>query len=78
MVAKKAKPAKAKITGKMTLGELAVKHPETVEVLFKYGMHCIGCHMSQFETIEQGALSHGMDKKAVAKMVREMNTAASR
>ena len=62
-----------KINKKMTLGEAIQKYPETAEVMFKYGLHCIGCHVSAFETIEQGALSHGMDKEKLDEMLKEMN-----
>ena len=66
----------AKITGSMTLGEAVSKYPRTMEVLFRYGMHCIGCHISAYETIEQGALAHGMGKEDIKKMIEEMNKRA--
>jgi hybrid cluster-associated redox disulfide protein len=72
-----AKPAKKadtpKITKDMTLGEAVSRYPQTMEVLFSYGLHCIGCHVSAYETIEQGAMAHGIDEKGVKKMVEEMN-----
>jgi len=64
---------KQKINGKMTLGEVVKKYPETAEVMFKYGLHCIGCHVAAYETIEQGALVHGLDKKKIEMMLKEMN-----
>jgi hybrid cluster-associated redox disulfide protein len=66
----------AKITGNMTLGEAVSKYPRTMEVLFRYGLHCIGCHISAYETIEQGALAHGLSKEQVKKMIEEMNKQA--
>jgi len=44
--------------------------PDTIEVLLESGMHCIGCPMSQQETIEQGALAHGIE---VEKLVKKLN-----
>jgi iron-sulfur cluster assembly accessory protein len=38
-----------------------------------YGLHCIGCHANPLETIEQGALSHGMPKEDFEKMLKEVN-----
>jgi hybrid cluster-associated redox disulfide protein len=35
--------------------------PEVVEALLESGMHCIGCPMSGGETIEEGAVAHGID-----------------
>ena len=65
-----------KITGSMTLGEAVSKYPRTMEVLFRYGLHCIGCHISAYETIEQGALAHGLAKEDIKKMIEEMNKQA--
>ena len=70
------KEEKKIINEKMTLGEVVEKYPKTAEVMLNYGLHCIGCHVATWETIEQGAYSHGMDKKMLNKMVSEMNKAA--
>ena len=64
---------KAKITKDMALGKAVSEYPRTMEVLFRYGMHCIGCHISAYETIEQGATAHGMSKEQIKKMIDEMN-----
>lgn len=64
-----------KITKKMNIGEIAVNHPETMEVFMKYGMHCIGCIASQFETLEQGCEAHGIDTD---KMVKDLNAASEK
>jgi len=70
------KEEKKIINEKMTLGEVVEKYPKTAEVMLNYGLHCIGCHVATWETIEQGAYSHGMDKKMLNKMVSEMNNVA--
>ncbi len=86
-VTKKAaeKPAKKEsvkmadvITKEMLIGEVVQKHPETVEVMFKHGMHCIGCGMTAYESIEQGCMGHGMDEKQVDEMIKEMNEKAKK
>jgi hybrid cluster-associated redox disulfide protein len=61
------------ITKNMSFGEVLQRFPQTMPVFGKYGMHCIGCAMSAFETIEQGALAHRIDVK---KFVDDLNTAA--
>lgn len=61
----------------MTLGEVVSKHPKAAEVMLKYGLHCIGCGVAAFETIEQGALAHGMDSKTLDKMLKEINGAVN-
>ena len=59
-----------KITKKMSFSEIIEKNPESVEILLNNGMHCIGCPMSQQETLEQGALAHGLDPD---KLIKEIN-----
>lgn len=54
---------KIKITKDMTLGEVVQSFPQTVEVMMKYGLHCIGCHVAAWETLEQGATAHGITGK---------------
>lgn len=62
--------AKEKITKDMLIGEVVKKYPKTVNVMMDYGLQCVGCHVAAWETVEQGAQSHGIN---VDKMVREMN-----
>lgn len=49
------------------------EHPVTREVFMQFGLGCIGCFAAQFETLEQGALAHGIDVDA---LVTELNKAA--
>ena len=60
----------AKIKKEMTFGEVLKKHPETVKTFFLYGMHCFGCHLAVEETIEQGAMAHGVE---VDKLIDDLN-----
>lgn len=61
-----------KITKNMSFAELMEKSPESREVLFNNGMHCIGCSMAMSETLEEGAMAHGLDPD---KLVEEINKA---
>lgn len=61
---------KNKITKNMSFKEVIEKHPETVKIFLKYGLHCIGCPIASLETIEQGALAHGVK---VDELVRDLN-----
>ncbi len=58
----------------MPLLEVVRNHPETIQVFMSYGMGCIGCAAARFETIEEGALAHGIDVDA---LVRDLNKAVS-
>lgn len=69
------KMLKKGITKNMTLGEVVQKYPETVDVMVKHGLHCFGCHLASMETIEQGAIGHGIDVK---ELLKDMNKAVER
>ena len=60
----------------MTFQDVMDKYPNAIDVVMNYGLHCIGCHVSAFETIEQGAKAHGLNKKDMEKMLKEMNEKA--
>lgn len=65
-----------KINKDMTFGELLQISPDAAPILGSYGLHCIGCHLSVTETIEQGMKAHGMDNAAVEKLINELNQKA--
>ncbi len=62
-----------RITKDMTLGDIISRYPETAEIMMKRGLHCVGCHVAAFETLEQGAKAHGMSDKDIESMLKEMN-----
>ncbi len=61
------------ITKDMTIGDVLNKYPETAEVLFEAGIHCVGCPMAGHETIEQGLHVHGLDEKQIEEVVKKLN-----
>jgi hybrid cluster-associated redox disulfide protein len=67
-----------KITKHMMLSDVAMQYPDTAHIFFKYGLHCIGCHVAMFETIEQGAMAHGLTAEDVDNLVKELNDAISK
>lgn len=67
-----------KITGSMSFGEVLEKYPQTASIMMKHGLHCIGCHIAAFETVEQGCMAHGMDEENLKKMLKEMNEAVKK
>ena len=60
------------ITKDMPIGDVVKSHPETLEVFSNHGLHCIGCAVAAFESIEEGALVHGIDTDA---LVKDLNAA---
>ena len=55
------KQTKNEITKEMLIGDVVKKHPDAVQVMLEHGLHCVGCHVATWETIEQGAQSHGVN-----------------
>ena len=64
---------KNKIKKTMSLGEIVSKYPESADILIKYGLHCIGCFVATYETLEQGAMAHGIEGKKLNNMLKELN-----
>lgn len=62
-----------KITKNMTFGELVQKYPEAARILANYGLHCIGCHIGIYETIEQGSRAHGLSDAQINEMLQKIN-----
>ena len=42
------------------IAEIVNLYPETVRSLASIGMHCIGCHSAQFETLQEACSVHGL------------------
>lgn len=53
------------ITKDVKIEEVVTQYPETMMVFMKHGLHCVGCHVSAFESIEDGAIAHGIDVDAL-------------
>jgi len=62
-----------KITKKTLMSEILQKSSEKAEVLFEAGMHCFGCPMSMQESLEDGCRAHGVSKKEIEELVKELN-----
>lgn len=63
---------KKKVTKNMLIGDVVKIYPSSIEVLMKHGLHCIGCHVATWETIEQAARAHGIE---VDELIKEINGA---
>jgi hybrid cluster-associated redox disulfide protein len=61
-----------KINKDMTFFEVMRTYPESVKVLQKHNLGCVGCMGAQNESLEQGANAHGLD---VAELLKDLNAA---
>jgi len=60
------------ITREMSISEIVQAHPQTVRVFLSHGLMCIGCAAARFESLQQGALAHGIDVDALLKDLNEV------
>jgi hybrid cluster-associated redox disulfide protein len=56
-----------------SLGDIVSNFPEVAPVLTQAGLHCIGCQVSAYESLEQGCSAHGMKTKQIDELVVKMN-----
>ena len=49
------------ITGDMILSDVIRLKPRTLGTLMSFGLGCIGCPVSQMETVEEAAMVHGLE-----------------
>jgi hybrid cluster-associated redox disulfide protein len=61
-----------KITKEMSIREAIELYPQVAPVFVQHGMGCLGCAIASFETIEEGALAHGIDVDA---LIADLNAA---
>ncbi len=65
---------KAKITKDMLILDILEQHPDLASVLTDdYGFHCVGCMAASMESLEDGAMVHGMTEKEIDKMMVKLN-----
>ena len=73
MILHDSKTNKIVITKDTNILELTTNYPDAAEVLTAFGLHCVGCFASQFDTIGQGAEIHGMYDDEVDELIDEIN-----
>lgn len=63
------------ITKDMTIEQVVSEYPETMLVFMRHGLHCVGCHVSAYESIEEGAMAHGINVDALVADLNKVVTA---
>ena len=64
----------AQITKEMTIMEVVNQFPQSIKVFYSHGLFCIGCSVAYRETVEQGAMAHGLD---VNELMEKLNEAVN-
>lgn len=57
----------------MRVREILTLLPSAEPLLAEYGLHCVGCAGSDYETLEEGYLSHGFSEDKLDDLVTDLN-----
>jgi len=67
-----------KINKNTGIEELIESDPEMNDVLYEYGLYCGNCFAAGFDTLEQGAKSHGLEDDEIEELIQELNKRAEK
>jgi hybrid cluster-associated redox disulfide protein len=55
---------------KIKMSNLVLEFPELIEPLtYDYGLHCVNCMIADFDTLEEGAVIHGIEGEDFKEMI---------
>lgn len=60
------------VHARMNVLEVIALHPDAAGILEAYGLHCHGCAFGSMDTLESGALSHGLTDTDIDNMVDDL------
>lgn len=61
------------ITKTMSIGEIVQMFPDSVPIMMSRGLHCVGCHVASWESLEEGCRGHGLNDNAIDSLLKELN-----
>jgi len=61
------------ITKNTLIKKFIEEHPEAVEILMAYGLQCINCHFSEFDTLNDAATIHGLSNEDIMLIIKDVN-----
>jgi len=64
----------ALLTTELTVDEVMRRWPPTIRAFLDFSMHCVGCPIAPFHTVEEACREHGVD---LAVFFSHLQTAAS-
>ncbi|MDE2573333.1 MAG: P-loop NTPase, partial [bacterium] len=64
-------PATIEITPQTKINALVEAMPIAADVLSRFGLHCGGCGVNKYETIEQGVNAHGLRMEPVISALKQ-------
>ncbi len=62
-----------KLDPSIKMSELTEKYPELIEPLtYDYGLHCVNCMIADFDTLQEGAVIHGIEGNDFDDMINDL------
>ncbi len=61
------------VTKETLIGDIVNEYPQAAHILTDRGLHCVGCSVQYWESIENGFRGHGMPEETVEETVKELN-----
>jgi iron-sulfur cluster assembly accessory protein len=61
------------ITQESTVGSVVKQYPEVIDTLLGFGVHCVGCHVAEWEPLGDGLRGHGMGDEQVDMSIAKLN-----
>ena len=66
-----------KVHRQMTIDDIFTTFPHRSQQLSQemtnFGLHCVGCHASTWETLEAGMMGHGMNDEQIEDLITRLN-----
>ena len=69
----KTQTVEQRLRRELTIGDVLEQYPDAAPLLTEKGIHCVGCHVSPFETLEEGFRSHGMAEEEIDTILADIN-----
>lgn len=69
----KTQSVEQRLRRELTIGDVLEQYPDAAPLLTEKGIHCVGCHISPFETLEEGFRSHGMSEEEINTILSDIN-----
>lgn len=63
------KSIKPPLNKDMFISDAVALYPQVVPIFMEYGLHCVGCFISDSETILEGGRGHGMSEAEIDNMI---------
>lgn len=61
-----------KVTKDSLIGDVLDAYPETADLFFAIGMHCLGCPSARGESIEAACMVHGTDADELVAKINKL------